>query len=45
MRNAFLVAYDIADPKRLRHVYQKMRGFGDMGGEPREMVSLARLYS
>ncbi|HID77125.1 MAG TPA: CRISPR-associated endonuclease Cas2 [Planctomycetaceae bacterium] len=29
MRNAFLVAYDVADPKRLRRTYQKMLGFGD----------------
>ncbi len=29
MRNAFLLAYDIADPKRLRRTYQKMLGFGD----------------
>ncbi len=27
--NTFLVAYDIRDPKRLRKVYRKMRGFGD----------------
>jgi len=29
MRNAFLIAYDVADPKRLRRTYQKMLGFGD----------------
>jgi len=29
MRNLFLVAYDIADPKRLREMFTKMRGFGD----------------
>jgi len=27
--NTFLVAYDIRDPKRLRKVHLKMRGFGD----------------
>ena len=25
---AFIVTYDIADPKRLRHVYETMRGYG-----------------
>jgi len=29
MRNMFLVAYDIADPKRLYQVHKRMRGFGD----------------
>ena len=29
MRNAFIVAYDISDPGRLRRVYRTMRGFGD----------------
>ena len=29
MRNRYLVAYDIADSKRLRLVFKKMRGFGD----------------
>jgi CRISPR-associated protein Cas2 len=29
MRNVFLVCYDIADAKRLRRTYKKMRGFGD----------------
>lgn len=29
MRNRYLVAYDIRDPKRLRKVYQTMLGFGD----------------
>jgi CRISPR-associated protein Cas2 len=29
MRNSYLVAYDIADEKRLRKVFQTMRGFGD----------------
>ncbi len=27
--HVYLVAYDIADPKRLRKVYKLMRGFGD----------------
>lgn len=29
MRNLYLVAYDIADPKRLYQVHKCMRGFGD----------------
>ena len=29
MRNSYLVCYDIADEKRLRMVFQKMRGYGD----------------
>ena len=29
MRNVFLVCYDVADDKRLRKTYKKMRGFGD----------------
>jgi len=29
MRNLHLVAYDIADPKRLYQVHKRMRGFGD----------------
>jgi CRISPR-associated protein Cas2 len=29
MRNVYLVAYDVADPKRLRKVYKKMCGHGD----------------
>lgn len=29
MRNLYLVAYDIADPKRLYQVHKRMRGFGD----------------
>ena len=29
MRNSYLVCYDIADPKRLRMVFQFLRGFGD----------------
>jgi len=29
MRNVYLVCYDVADDKRLRRTYKKMRGFGD----------------
>lgn len=29
MRRAYVVSYDIADPKRLRKVFRLMRGFGD----------------
>ncbi len=29
MQKIFLVCYDVADPKRLRKVYQLMKGFGD----------------
>ena len=29
MHNIFLVCYDVTDPKRLRKVYQAMKGFGD----------------
>ena len=29
MRSTYIVSYDISDPKRLRRVYRKMRGFGD----------------
>ena len=29
MRNVYLVSYDVADDKRLRKTYKKMRGFGD----------------
>lgn len=29
MRNRYIVAYDVRDPKRLRGVYLKMRGFGE----------------
>lgn len=29
MRTAYIVAYDICDPKRLQKVFKKMRGFGD----------------
>lgn len=28
-RNAYVVSYDISDPKRLRHVFKTMRGYGD----------------
>ncbi|MEW5748963.1 MAG: CRISPR-associated endonuclease Cas2 [Candidatus Thermoplasmatota archaeon] len=28
-RSVYLVAYDVADKKRLRHVHGKMRGYGD----------------
>ena len=29
MRTSYLVCYDIADEKRLRKVFQTMRGYGD----------------
>ena len=29
MRTVYLVCYDMADEKRLRKTYKKMRGFGD----------------
>ncbi len=29
MRTVYLVCYDVADEKRLRKTYKKMRGFGD----------------
>jgi CRISPR-associated protein Cas2 len=29
MRNAFIVSYDISDPKRLRKVFKTMHGYGD----------------
>jgi CRISPR-associated protein Cas2 len=29
MRNAFIISYDISDPKRLRKVFQTMYGYGD----------------
>ena len=29
MRNRYLVCYDVADPKRLRHTHSKMLGYGD----------------
>lgn len=29
MRNAFIVSYDISDPKRLKRVFKTMYGFGD----------------
>lgn len=28
-RNLYLVAYDIADAKRLRRIYKRMHGYGD----------------
>lgn len=29
MRSSYLICYDVCDDKRLRKVYQLMRGFGD----------------
>jgi CRISPR-associated protein Cas2 len=29
MRQAYIVSYDISDPKRLRRVFKLMRGYGD----------------
>jgi len=29
MRQAYIVAYDISDPKRLRRVYKTMQGYGE----------------
>lgn len=29
MRNVFLVCYDVCNDKRLKRVYQAMRGYGD----------------
>lgn len=29
MRQAFIVSYDISDPKRLRRVYKIMQGYGE----------------
>lgn len=29
MRNGFMIAYDVADDKRLRKTHKKMLGFGD----------------
>ncbi len=29
MRTSYLICYDICDDKRLRKVFQTMRGFGD----------------
>lgn len=28
MKNVFLVSYDVCDPKRLRHTYKKLCGYG-----------------
>ncbi len=40
MRNVYLVCYDVADDKRLRKTYKKMRGFGDL---PR-LLGLGRIH-
>lgn len=29
MRTSYIVSYDISDPKRLRRVYETLRGWGD----------------
>jgi len=29
MRSAYIVSYDVSDPKRLRRVFKTMYGFGD----------------
>lgn len=29
MRNAYIVSYDISDPKRLRKVFETVKGYGD----------------
>lgn len=29
MRHRYVVAYDVSDPKRLRRVHRKLKGFGD----------------
>lgn len=29
MRNRYIVAYDVREPKRLRRTHKKMQGFGD----------------
>lgn len=29
MRRCYLVCYDICDPKRLRHVFQTVKGYGE----------------
>lgn len=29
MRQAFIVSYDVCDPKRLRKVFRVLRGYGD----------------
>lgn len=48
MRQTYIVSYDISDPKRLRKVYQLLRGYGDhlqlsvfhCELNPRELVEL-----
>lgn len=48
MRQTFIVSYDISDPKRLRRVFQLLRGWGDhlqlsvfqCELSPRELVEL-----
>ena len=29
MKHRYIVAYDVSDPKRLRQVHKKMKGFGE----------------
>jgi CRISPR-associated protein Cas2 len=29
MRRCYLVCYDVRDPKRLRHVYKTLKGYGE----------------
>ncbi len=29
MKHRYIVAYDVSDPKRLRQVHKKMKGYGD----------------
>lgn len=29
MRQAYIVSYDVSDPKRLRRVFKTLRGYGD----------------
>ena len=40
MRTCYIVAYDIADPKRLQRVHRTMRGYGD----PLQYRSFAASY-
>ena len=48
MRQTFIVSYDVSDPKRLRRVFQLLRGWGDhlqlsvfqCELSPRELVAL-----